>query len=173
MPPVNFKSFIQNLYKSLLTLERFLLVLFLFSMLAIAIAQIVLRNFFGTGFIWGDAAVRLLVLWTALLGAMQAAHFNEHIRVDALLRLFNKQQRYRVDQLSHLISASICVLASWVSADFVIQEYHYGAVAFGNLPSWLCAIIIPVAFVMMALRFLLATFDQSKTNMTLQREKQC
>lgn len=167
------KNVLQGLHGSLLTLEQLLLAFSLLAMLGIAIAQIVLRNMFGTGFIWGDAAVRLLVLWTALLGAMQAAHYDEHIRIDALLRLFNKPQRQRISQFSHLVSAMICVLASWVSADFVIQEYHYDAVAFGNLPSWLCAIIIPVAFVIMALRFLIAAFDPDKADVTLQGEEQC
>lgn len=169
----NMKASFQRLHDSLLTLERLLLAFSLLAMLGIAIAQILLRNVFGSGFIWGDAAVRLLVLWTALLGAMQAAHYNEHIRIDALLSLFKQKQKRRIGQLTFLVGALICFLAAWVSADFVMQEYQYDAVAFGNLPSWLCAIIIPIAFVIIGLRFLLSAFTSMTHSVTPQGDDSC
>jgi TRAP-type C4-dicarboxylate transport system permease small subunit len=48
-------------------------------MIALAVVQILLRNFFGAGFIWGDMLVRILVLWIGLIGAMIATRQNKHI----------------------------------------------------------------------------------------------
>jgi TRAP-type C4-dicarboxylate transport system permease small subunit len=46
-------------------------------MIALAVVQILLRNFFGAGFIWGDVLVRVLVLWIGLIGAMIAYRCND------------------------------------------------------------------------------------------------
>ncbi len=151
---------IMRLHGGLVGLERGLLAFLLLGMLLLAVAQIVLRNFFGSGFIWGDAAVRLMVLWTAMLGAMQAAHHDEHIRIDALIRFFPDRFRHRVSALMEVVAAGLCGLAAWHAARFVWMEYVDGAEAFGHLPSWLCAVIIPIAFAIMALRFLVGAFKQ-------------
>ena len=63
-----------------------LLALLLTSMIGIAAFQVVLRNFFDSGLYWGDSAVRVMVLWVAMLGAMVASRKDEHIRIDLVAR---------------------------------------------------------------------------------------
>ena len=63
-------------------IEDALLVVLLTSMIGVAVAQIFLRNFFDSGLYWGDAAVRVMVLWVAMVGAMLASRNDEHIRID-------------------------------------------------------------------------------------------
>ena len=53
-------------------LEDALLVLLLSAMIGVAAAQVFLRNFFDSGLYWGDSAVRVMVLWVAMIGAMLA-----------------------------------------------------------------------------------------------------
>ena len=52
--------------------EDFALIGALITMLAIALMQIVLRNFFDSGVLWAETFSRVLVLWLAMLGAMVA-----------------------------------------------------------------------------------------------------
>ena len=47
----------------LIRLETVLLVAFLGTMIVLAFAQVVMRNLFGAGFLWGDPLVRQMVLW--------------------------------------------------------------------------------------------------------------
>ena len=67
-------------------LEDGSLVLILGSMILLAAAQIVLRNFFDVGFIWSDELLRLLVLWLALAGAVAAGRADRQITVAVLDR---------------------------------------------------------------------------------------
>ena len=66
--------------------ESGLLVLLLSTMILLAAYQVVARNFFDTGILWGDALVRVLVLWVTFIGATIASRNDEHIRIDLLTR---------------------------------------------------------------------------------------
>ena len=52
--------------------ETAILVLLLTAMMLLASSQIALRNFFASGFAWADEALRLMVLWLAMIGAVAA-----------------------------------------------------------------------------------------------------
>ena len=60
-------------YNFLLATETFLLLFFLFTAIFLASTQIFLRNFFDTGIVWADSALRILVLWIGMIGAMFAS----------------------------------------------------------------------------------------------------
>ena len=66
--------------------ETLLLVLVLGTMILVAATQIVLRNFWGTGFDWADEALRIMVLWVTMLGAVAASREGRHVSIDALSR---------------------------------------------------------------------------------------
>jgi len=51
-------------------MEDGILVVLLSVMILVAAAQILLRNFFDIGLSWGDQALRILVLWVGLMGAV-------------------------------------------------------------------------------------------------------
>ena len=63
-------------------LEDAFLVSILTAMLVLASAQILARNFFQAGILWGDILVWVMVLWVGLVGAMVAARRNQHISID-------------------------------------------------------------------------------------------
>ena len=67
-----------------------MLISLLISMILLSSGQIVLRNFFDIGIIWIDPLLRVLVLWTALVGATVASRENKHIRIDLLSRYFER-----------------------------------------------------------------------------------
>ena len=74
-------------------LENSLLSIVLVSMILLASGQIGLRNLFGSGFPWADEALRLLVLWVAMLGAVAASRENRHISIDILSRVLPERPR--------------------------------------------------------------------------------
>ena len=47
-------------------IEDTILVLLLVCLLGLAAYQVVARNLFDTGILWGDSLVRVLVLWLAV-----------------------------------------------------------------------------------------------------------
>ena len=53
--------------------ETALLSVILAAMILLATYQITLRNFFAAGLPWADEALRIMVLWLAMLGAARLA----------------------------------------------------------------------------------------------------
>ena len=61
--------------------------------------------------------------------------------------------------LTNLISATICAIICYHATRFVIMEYQDGTTAFATVPAWICELIIPIGFGLIALRFLTDAFS--------------
>ena len=136
-------------------LEDGFLVLMLSVMVALAVAQIVYRNVFDAGIVWADPLLRVMVLWVALAGAVIATRTDNHIRIDYFTRYFSDRVCRGIQRFVYAFSGAVCALISWHAARFVLMEYEYQTIAFHGAPSWLTAVIIPVGFALMALRYLM------------------
>lgn len=136
-------------------IEDGLVALVFLAMLAIALYQIVGRNLFGSALLWGDPAVRYLVLWLTFLGALAATRTGEHIRIDVLARFLPPPVLAIATRVAALGAAVVVGLFAWHSGRFVLDEYTYGGEAFGAVPTWLAAGIMPLAAGLMTVRFLI------------------
>ncbi len=133
--------------------ENALLITMLALMVLIAAAQILLRNFLGVSFFGTDEMLRLLVLWVAFLGAVAASRESRHIHVDAIARWLPGRIRAGVGALTDLFTAGVCVLLAWESLRFMQTAHENGEKAFGALPVWAAASVLPLAFTLIALRY--------------------
>ena len=147
-------SFARRVLHLTARLEDGLLVLLLVAMIGLAITQIVLRNLFASGILWGDACVRVLVLWVGLLGAMVAARNDKQITVDVLSRILPQRWRDGMRVVTDLFTALVSAVVAWHAARLVLDEYQYHAIAFANVPAWLCQSVLPLAFGIIGLRYL-------------------
>jgi TRAP-type C4-dicarboxylate transport system permease small subunit len=156
-PPYNTPpTLLGRIYSALVHTENWILAVILVSMLMVAVLQIVLRNFFGSGIVWAEALVRILVLWIALIGAMVATRNNKHINIDVLTRFLPWKSKLVVMGLVNLFTAGVCGIMGYSSIHFVYLEYQDGTLAFAHVPNWLCESIFPIAFLIMALRYSIA-----------------
>jgi len=145
---------LKALHKTIHFIEDSLLITLLVSMIVLASGQIALRNFFEVGIIWIDPLLRLLVLWTGLIGATVASRDNRHIRIDLLSRFFKKRVHMAIQAFIALFTALVCAIIAWHGARWVYMDYQEKLTAFAGLPSWVLEIIIPLAFGLIALRYL-------------------
>ncbi|MDH5601077.1 MAG: TRAP transporter small permease [Gammaproteobacteria bacterium] len=145
-------------YNFLLATETFFLLFFLLTAILLASAQILLRNFFDSGISWADSALRILVLWIGMIGAMFASRNKKHIRIDVLSHYLPYKLRDNIWRFTEIITAFVCGLAAYFSIEFIKYEYEDGMIAFANVPVWVCETIIPIAFTVMALRYLVYAF---------------
>ncbi len=150
-----------RIYHQLCRLEDGLLVFMLLSMVLLASSQILLRNMFQSGIHWGDPALRLMVLWLALLGAMAATRDDNHIRIDLLSRFLPEPIKRLVNRITHGFASLVCGLIAWHGGRFVYFEWQDKIQLFDNLPAWPFEIIIPLGFGIMALRLLAQTITGS------------
>jgi TRAP-type C4-dicarboxylate transport system permease small subunit len=147
-------STLKMLKRLLLRLEEGLLVLMLSAMILLASWQILMRNLFDSGLFWADPALRMMVLWLALLGAIAATHDDRHIRIDLFSRFLNNRGKRWVHSINDLFSGAVCGVIAWQGARLVYFEWQDGSVIFGGLPAWLGELIIPFGFGVMAIRLL-------------------
>jgi TRAP-type C4-dicarboxylate transport system permease small subunit len=143
-------------------LEDAILVSLLAAMLVLASVQILARNFFQAGIIWGDILVRVMVLWVGLVGAMVAARRNQHISIDIVSRLLPQGVKKAVNAVLNLFAAVVCGIVAYYSLRLVRLEYLDGVVAFGAVPTWTLESIIPLSFGVMALRYFVLMLTEVK-----------
>lgn len=133
--------------------EDVLLSILLLLTLGLALGQILLRNFTGTGLVWADATVRVLVLWLGMLGAMIATREKRHISIDLISRYLSASRQIAVESVVLFFSTSVCAIAAYFSLLFVISELDAGEIVFAWLPAWICEAILPAAFSIITIRF--------------------
>lgn len=142
-----------KLIRFLEAIEDGLLVSLLLFMLALAITQIGLRNFFDSGLLWADSLLRVLVLWVGLLGAMMASRKGSHINIDLLTRFASGHAKWVLSGISSAVTAAISLLLAWHSYLFVQMEAADGLIAFAHIPYWTLEVILPLAFLVIGLRY--------------------
>ncbi|MGC9324379.1 MAG: TRAP transporter small permease [Desulfomonilia bacterium] len=140
--------------------EDILVAVFLGAMILLVLIQIVLRNVYATGIMGGAEIVRHLVLWVAFIGAGLAAREGKHIRIDLAGRLLPLRLREICELITGIFSVIICCILVYASINFVLVDYHTGTtIAFLEFPVWILAVIIPVGYLAVTLRFALRCVD--------------
>jgi TRAP-type C4-dicarboxylate transport system permease small subunit len=135
-------------------IETFLLALTLGAMIMLAAAQIVLRNFGSGGIDWADEALRLLVLWVAMLGAVAASREQRHVSIDALSRYLPRGMHPWTSFLVEVFTAGVCLALAWFSWLFVADSrMAEDMVLGGRVPAWTVQSILPMGFFLMGYRY--------------------
>ena len=139
--------------------EDGILISLLLVMIIMAVLQIALRNLFDSGILWGDAFVRVLVLWIGLIGAMIASRKNHHISIDLVSRFLPRALKKLSFLITSLFTMTISLAMAYYSLTFVILEKQDGLTAFAAVPVWICESIIPAAFGIIGLRYLVQSIQ--------------
>lgn len=135
--------------------EDAVLVFVLTCMILLAAGQIVLRNVFDIAFIWTDEALRMMVLWLAVVGAVAASRSDRHINIAVFDRFLPARARSLKDALVHGFTAMICGVVAWYSLQFVRSSHEFGDVLLGAVPAWLLQLVLPVGFGLISYRYAL------------------
>ena len=136
--------------------EDTLLITLLGAMILIGASQIFMRNVLGEGLGWADESQRLLVLWIGLLGAMAASRDGRQLRIDLVSRYMRGYSRRIIESFADLLTAAVSGVIGWYALAFVRESYAFGDELVGGIPAWLVQGVIPLAFIVIALRHLIA-----------------
>ena len=159
-PPRLPRSWIGRLAK---LLEDALLVALLVALIVLAVSQIVMRNVFGTGLEWSDELLRLLVFWLAMAAAIAAARDDRHIAIDVLSRFLQGKMLAGIRVLVALYTATVCGVLAWHAGRFVNESRLYEDVLLGAFPAWILQSVMPLAFAVMTLRYLIHAGREART----------
>ena len=151
-------SYLRRILGILHWVKDSILIALLLVMIGMAVTQILLRNLFEFGIVWGDILVRILVLWIGLVGGMVASRQGKHISIDVVARYLPKRAKSIVGSVVSIFTAVVCTVAAYYSIRFVQAEFQDGGMAFARVPVWICEAIIPLGFSVIALRYLFLSF---------------
>ena len=136
--------------------ENATLVLTLSAMILLGSTQIILRNFFDSGFGWADEALRLMVLWVAMFGAVAASREHRHIAIDVLSRVLPDKAKVPVAIFVDALTAVVAMILAWYSWGFVADSYAYQDQLLNDLPAWPFQSVLPIAFFLIAYHYVIA-----------------
>ena len=119
--------------------------------------QIILRNGFDSGIAWIPPMMGTMVIWVGLLGALIATRNNAHIKINILTTYLADKYKPFAFTISHLFSAFVLIILSYYSVEFIKLDLDSNATAFANVPSWLAQLILPIACILMSLRYVVYT----------------
>jgi TRAP-type C4-dicarboxylate transport system permease small subunit len=146
--------------------EEAVLSLLLVAMILLACLQIFLRDFFATGLTWVDPLLRYMVLWVGLLGAAVATRLDKHISIDIVSHLVPARFLRWLRVVIHFFSMAVCLVLTYAAVVFVHDEATYGGgQSILGLDSWQLNMVFPIAFGLMALRFLVTAVSRVLHNL--------
>jgi TRAP-type C4-dicarboxylate transport system permease small subunit len=144
-------------------MEQSFVVVILGLMVLLAFLQVILRNFFSGGFIWGDTLLRHLVLWLGFLGAAVAAEREKHISIDIIGRIVPPRIGILIRIITNFFATIVSFYLAKAGLTFLQSEIETGdtlmTIADYELPAWWFQVIIPVGFALISFHFLLRTIE--------------
>lgn len=150
-------KFIDN---SLALVENSLIVLIVAIMVVMSFLQVLLRNFFDYGILWGDIFLRHMVLWVGFIGASLATRDEKHINIDVLGRISPEKFRPYLRTVVDLFTMLVCIALAHAAYGFLQYEIEANTILFNDIPAWIFQIIIPLGFALIAFRFLLKILER-------------
>ena len=154
-------TFLRALERLLVRVETVLLVVFLGAMVLLAFAQVVMRNVFDAGFLWGDPIVRQMVMWSGFMGAAIAASQDRHISIDALTKFLKGRVKDIVHVITSLFASAVCFYLAQAAWVFMQDERHSGGELISGIPSWIGLSIIPFGFGLLTIHFALSAIEHA------------
>lgn len=142
--------------------EDAVLVLLLAALVVVAGTQIVLRNLFDSALLWADPLLRVAVLWVGMIGAMVATRADRQITIDVVSRFLAPRWRAGARGATDLFTAAVAAVVAWSALRLVLGDRAAGGPVIAFVPVWVCEAILPIAFAVISLRYLVYAFVHFK-----------
>ena len=135
--------------------ENSLAGLALLAMAVLPVVEIALRFLFNTGIPASSTYVQNLTLWVGFLGAVLAARDGSHLTFLPGRDLLPPSARKLSTALTAMVSSTVAASLCWASLEFVRADMQSPVVIAGWLPAWVMEAILPAAFAVITMRFVM------------------
>jgi TRAP-type C4-dicarboxylate transport system permease small subunit len=127
--------------------------LFVFALMCLGIAQIVLRTIFDTPLTGYVDLVELSMAGMAFLGAAYTQRMGAHIRMELLLGTLRGRALWGAEIIGALLGMAIIAVLIWYSGEHFWRSYQLGDTTMdAEFPVWPSKLLVPVAFTLWFLR---------------------
>lgn len=132
----------------------------LLLMAALPALEMVLRTLFGAIVPGSSSYVQNLTLWVGFLGAMIASRERRHLNLSAGALVLAPRWQKLTGPFAAAVSTAVAAGLFWASVQFVRAELDAPERLGGWLPVWAVEMVLPVAFAVIAVRFVLQAGDR-------------
>jgi C4-dicarboxylate transporter DctQ subunit len=141
-------------------LDEWLIALLLAAMTLLTFVQVVLRYVFDSGFTWALQLNTVMFAFMIFIGISYGVRVGAHIGVDAVVKQLPPLPRRIASIVAVLLSLLYAGMVIYGSMIYVLKMKAVG-IEMDDLPLkiWIARAILPVGFVMLALRFLPVLFN--------------
>lgn len=148
-------GFLNGLDRRLAKAEEAFLAAALAVMILVVFADFALRETVNQGLVWAKELAVYLLVWVGFIGASLAVHKRRHLVVQAGEKLFPPPVRKWTSLVACLTTSVLCLLLGWIAVKFVLETREVGETSLGmGMPLWIVQAVIPLAFIIIGLRFL-------------------
>ena len=148
---------VQRVLKRADRLEEWFMIVALAFMTVLTVVQVVLRYGFGTGFVWSLEATTYTFAWLVLIGMSYGVRTEAHIAVDLVTSKLTPGGARVFAAIALAAGLAYCALMIYGSVLFVDRLMTLGTNARDiPLPRWVLTGVMPIAFVLLALRLVQA-----------------
>lgn len=144
-------------------IEGHLIVLILSLTILLSFGQMLLRNFFDMGIVWGDTLLRQWVLWLGFLGAALAVKHDKHISIEVFSNLTSLFWKRVIRAFTRFSAGIISGFLTWAAWSFMQYEKESESVLFQDIPVWIFQIVLPYSFMVIAIRFTISGLETAFT----------
>jgi TRAP-type C4-dicarboxylate transport system permease small subunit len=154
-------ALLKQLRDGLIKIETWLAAGSLLLLLCLALAQILARNLFDTGFAHADSLTRYLVLYVTFFGAAVAVDRQRHIKIDVCCVALPLRALHALYRPMHALTALVCAAMAAAAVHFWLDAWQFAP----QHERWqvLVALVIPVGFTLLSLQFTLAALIGQET----------
>lgn len=140
--------------------EKVVIVIPLFVLCILIVAQVILRKLFETGIHWLEEFGRYVLIYSTFIGASIAIKSDEHPRMTAVLLILPYKLRQIISILGDLICAFILLVLDYYAWIQVFNVFQRGTRT-STLPMPMCLIyaIFPITFIAMFIRYIISAKD--------------
>ena len=134
--------------------------LLLLAMMAIIVADVMLRNLalpgWPQGLAWSNEVSELMLYVITMCLAPWLLRQGQHIRVDILLRVLPRQLAWLCEWLADVLGLACCVVMAWIGYKAALASYLNGSMTFKTLvtPEWWSIAPLPITFTLLAVEML-------------------
>ncbi|WP_054710225.1 TRAP transporter small permease [Bacillus sp. JCM 19041] len=107
-------------------LEEFILVAILGVMVLSISAQVLMRFLFGSSIGWSEELARYCFIWLVFIGVSYGVKKQRHIKIDAILLLFNEKGKVVLNMIVNLLFFSFAVFLIVYGGAIAIQILQWG-----------------------------------------------
>ena len=126
-------------------------------MTLLTVVQVVLRYVFATGFVWSLEVTTYTFAWLVLIGMSYGVRTEAHIAVDLLTSRLTPSGARATAAVALAAGLAYCALMIYGSGQFIDRLMTLGTNARDiPVPRWVLTGIMPVAFLLLALRLVQA-----------------